>query len=187
MAEKKVVKKGNKKVVKKPVKKVEKIEEVKKIEEIKEVKKTSYIASFSEHRGLIFSSLAIIVILVLGVWLIANAQFNSMSKMTSDENLEAMLEVGREHFKGENLPNDVHKTNKLSLREMLDKETVSLKGNVANRCDLDNSYISVTKTMDWNYSLVAKIKCMEDINMMDEPIISDSKIYKTCQGDEGCK
>jgi len=174
MAEKKRQKKAPKKVVKKVVKKPK-----------KKLEKTNFVTKVLEHKGAIIISIAILVILAFGVWWVANAKFNSTKKMVSDPNLDKMLEVGRKHFKGDNLPAEIHETKKLTLKEMLDKDMLTLKGNVSKRCDLEGSYVQVTKTMDSNYSLAARINCRETIKKQDEAIIAGEK--KQINKDRDCK
>ena len=171
---KKVVKKAPKKVAGKPIKKGNKI---------------SFMTKALEHKGAIIIGIGIVVILILFVWWIANCQFNSVKKMTSEHNLKTMLRVGRKHFKGNNLPENIHETKYLSLKEMLDKDMLTLKGNVAKKCDLERSKVSVTKTMDNNFSLAARLHCKDEMSMKDEAILAGDKqkhIDKDCHGKK-CK
>ena len=76
------------------------------------------------------------------------------------ENIGLMKEAGFEYFKGSNLPSNVGDTKEISLREMIDaKLIVDFKDQNGKSCNLVDSYVRTTKTLDNEYAMKVNLVC----------------------------
>ncbi len=75
-------------------------------------------------------------------------------------NINLMKEAGFEYFKGSNLPDKIGKTNRMSLEEMVSSNLiVEFQDANGKTCNMTDSYIQATKTLDNEYALKVFLSC----------------------------
>ena len=95
------------------------------------------------------------------------------------ENLETMKEVAIAYFTTERLPQKEGDTKKLTLREMLEmKLLLEIKDKDGNSCDIDASYVELTK-QEKEYKMKVNLKCGDE----EDYIIVYLGCYDYCLND----
>ena len=95
-----------------------------------------------------------------------------------NENLLAMKESAKDYFTLQRLPQKVGDSTKLTLREMLDKKIIlPFTDKNGKQCDLDDSYVLVTKH-DEEYVMKVNLKCGKEENYL----IVNMGCYDYCKG-----
>lgn len=90
------------------------------------------------------------------------AQTTTTTKNPEDDfetNLDKMKAVAYEYFTKSRLPEKVGSTEKLTLEEMLDKKLLLDFTDNGKSCDLKDSYIQATRTLEDNYALRVNLTC----------------------------
>ena len=125
--------------------------------------------------SLIIKLLIFALVIFLACWIFSkiangkktNTKNNTMAETTTtknaednfDENLDRMKAVAFEYFKQTKLPEKVGSTEKLTLEEMLEKKLLLDFTDNGKSCDLKESYIQATRTLDDNYALRVNLTC----------------------------
>ena len=116
-----------------------------------------------------FSILDIIVKMILFglfifilVWLF-NKKVPNMAPFYSNvfrENIKYMQEAAESYFTDDKMPKEVGDEVKMTLSEMLDKKLLlPFVDKDGNSCDLNNSYVTITKQPDESYILKTNLEC----------------------------
>lgn len=88
----------------------------------------------------------------------AGASDNILSTYISNINL--MKESGFEYFQGSNLPAKVGESKSITLKELIDSKIIMEFHDENNKlCDVNNSYIKTTKTLDNEYAMKVSLSC----------------------------
>lgn len=108
----------------------------------------------------IVALIAIIVIIICLVYPKNNNSDSLLTQQTYISNITLMKNAGFEYFKGSNLPEEVGDTTRLTLDEMLARNLIiEFTDEEGNSCDLKNSYIEASKTMDNEYEMGVYLSC----------------------------
>ena len=94
------------------------------------------------------------------------AQTTTTTKNPEDDfetNLDKMKSVAYEYFTKSRLPEKVGSTEKLTLEEMLDKKLLLDFTDNGKSCDLKDSYIQATRTLEDNYALRINLTCGKNL------------------------
>lgn len=103
-----------------------------------------------------------LLILLLSIKLITIIMTNN--KTNKDEgpatsSLKVMDEAAQKYFKGENVPDEVGKSIKLSLNEMIEKDLVKeIKDENGKTCDGEKSYVKITR-LETEYQIKSNLVC----------------------------
>ena len=127
-------------------------------------------------RDILLKAIVVIIFLVLIIFIITKLTnpTNSNKKSSSEydkvfsANLESMENAAFEYFTKDRLPNEVGENNELTLREMINSNLLEAFTDAdGNSCDVNNSYIRLTKNED-DYTLRVNLKCnkKEDYSLM---------------------
>ena len=83
-----------------------------------------------------------------------------------NENLMSMKEAAQSYYTTERLPQKVGDSTKITLREMLDKKIIlPFKDKNGKQCDLDASYVQITKNEN-EYVMKVNLKCGDEENYL---------------------
>ncbi|MBP3460933.1 MAG: hypothetical protein J6K21_00790 [Bacilli bacterium] len=84
-----------------------------------------------------------------------------------NENIYDMKDAAQSYFTNERLPQKVGATAKITLREMLDKKIIlPFTDKNGKQCDLDSSYVEITKSNNEEYLMKVNLKCGEEENYL---------------------
>lgn len=104
--------------------------------------------------GLIFVIAGLIYVLNI------NRSQANVASSTYITNINSMKEAGFNYFKGSNLPVKIGETKEISLKEMLDNKLLAeFYDEKGKSCDVNNSFIQVTKTIENEYAMKVVLKC----------------------------
>lgn len=131
------------------------------------------------------SPIKIIIVLALFVLAIliislAMPKKKSEGKVTSNyvSNITMMKEAGFEYFKGNNLPKNVGSSVELSLSDMLDNKLImEIADENGKSCNLNESYVKVTKTLDNEYAMKVALSCEGKSDYIVTSIVGDKIVY----------
>ncbi len=123
-------------------------------------------------RDFLLKLLLVIIFVILLVWLLPKfitmpslPQNNDLSVLTSQifsDNLERMKLAATNYYTDERLPQEVGEVKKITLRGMIsEKLLVPLIDKHGKSCDVDNSYVSVTK-LDDEYLMKVYLECSQE-------------------------
>lgn len=97
-------------------------------------------------------------------------------------NINLMKEAGFEYFVGNNLPDKIGESNKITLDDMVNANLLlDFKDEAGNTCNKEESYIKVTKSLDNEYSMKVFLSCKENSDYIVTTIVNncpDCKIDK---------
>lgn len=117
-----------------------------------------YQISWAKVIGILF-----LIIFVIGIIYIVYPKKDKNMEGVSNtyiNNINLMKEVGFEYFKGNNLPNKVGETNKITLDDMINSNMIlDFKDESGNTCNKEESYIKVTKSLDNEYNMKVFLSC----------------------------
>ncbi len=106
-----------------------------------------------------------------------------LTQQTYINNMTLMKEAGFEYFQGSNLPEEIGDSKRITLDEMLARNLiVDFYDEEGNTCNVANSYIEATKTLDNEYEMSVFLSCN---NQSDYIIttISNEVICTNCEID----
>ena len=87
-----------------------------------------------------------------------------------NDNVQTMKDAAEDYFTKERMPQNVGDSSKLTLKQMLDKKLIlPFLDKEGNECDLDKSYVKVTKKKT-EYQLEVHLTCGNDSDYIIEPI-----------------
>ena len=110
--------------------------------------------------NLILLAIIIIILVIIFIKVIEpKRQDDSLNQGFYVNNIMNMKKVALDYFKDSKLPENVGKTNSLSLREMLEQKLLTDFTDHGKKCNLEDSYIQVTKTADLAYALKVNLVC----------------------------
>ena len=97
---------------------------------------------------------------------INNTDLSVLYDRIFNENLTSMKEAAQSYYTTERLPQKVGETTKITLREMLDKKIIlPFKDKNGKQCDLDKSYVQITKENN-EFVMKVNLKCGEEENYL---------------------
>ena len=109
--------------------------------------------------------ITLVIFIIIGIIFFIypkNKNKSLVAKTTYITNINLMKDAGFEYFKGSNLPEKIGSSSQISLEEMIDSklvmEFVDEKG---NSCNLKDSYIKTTKTLDNEYAMKVYLSCAD--------------------------
>ncbi len=104
---------------------------------------------------------ALIAIIVVIICLLYPKKDNSLLiQQTYISNITLMKDAGFEYFTGSNLPKEIGDSKRITLDEMLARNLiVDFYDEEGNSCNIQNSYIEATKTMDAEYEMSVFLSC----------------------------
>lgn len=113
--------------------------------------------------GKVVGILALIVLVIAIIFMVYPK--NKVKEGTSNtyiNNINLMKEAGFEYFVGNNLPDKIGESNKITLEEMVDANILlDFKDDTGNVCNKEESYVKVTKSLDNEYSMKVYLNCNE--------------------------
>ena len=106
--------------------------------------------------------IALIIVIIAIICLI----YPKSSKGNSNNfinNISLMKSAGFEYFKGNNLPDKIGSTNKITLYEMETSNLlIELKDENGVTCNKEESYVQVTKTLENEYTMKVFLSCKDN-------------------------
>ena len=110
------------------------------------------------------------LVIILSVKLVTLIFRNQESKTTSktmESNLKLMNDVAKSYFTTDNLPNEVGKVSKITLKELVELGKVSpIKDNNGEECNLEESYIEATR-LDTEYQIKSYLACKNESDYLN--------------------
>ncbi|MDE5539029.1 MAG: InlB B-repeat-containing protein, partial [Bacilli bacterium] len=92
-------------------------------------------------------------------------------------NIGLMKEAGFEYFQGSNLPSKIGESNSLTLEDLIDgKLIMPFVDENGKSCDVNSSYIKVTKTLDSEYAMKVNLSCDSKTDYIVTSIIGNKII-----------
>ena len=102
--------------------------------------------------------IAIIVVIICLVY--PKKDTTLLTQQTYIDNITLMKDAGFEYFKGSNLPKEIGDSERISLDEMIARNLiVEFLDEEGNTCNVQNSYIEATKTLDNEYEMSIYLSC----------------------------
>lgn len=106
--------------------------------------------------------LILVFVLILLLLFPTKKSLNPLYQSLFRDNLNSMKEAAETYYTNERLPQKLEDSTRMTLREMLDKNLILPFVDKNNKeCDLDNSYVEITKRST-EYELKVKLICSED-------------------------
>lgn len=106
--------------------------------------------------------LILVFVLILLLLFPTKKSLNPLYQSLFRDNLNSMKEAAETYYTNERLPQKLEDTVKMTLREMLNKDLILPFVDKNNKeCDLDNSYVEITKRST-EYELKVKLVCSEE-------------------------
>lgn len=131
--------------------------------------------------NILLKSLLIIIFIFILVWLFPTK--NSLNPLYQEifrNNIDAMKEAATTYFTNERLPKNVGDSEKLTLREMLEMNLLlPFVDKYDKQCDLDNSYVEITKT-ETEYELKVSLSCSKESAFIIEHLGCTDKCQEVC-------
>lgn len=128
------------------------------------------------------SLILIILFILLLVWIISKVgsgkdrDYDGLRNRMFNDNVQTMKETGILYFTKERLPINIGDTSTVTLKELIDgKYILPIKDFDGNKCDVEKSFVSVTKK-DKHYQMMVNLKCNEE----DDYILVDIGCYAYC-------
>lgn len=115
--------------------------------------------------GKVVGILALIVIVIAIIFMVYPKKDTKIKGATNTyiNNINLMKEAGFEYFRGNNLPDKIGESNKITLDEMVSSNLLlDFKDEKGNVCNKDESYIKVTKSLEDEYSMKVYLSCEEN-------------------------
>lgn len=101
-----------------------------------------------------------------GKSVINNSDLSVLYDRIFNENITAMKEAAQSYYTTERLPQKVGDSVKITLKEMLDKKIIlPFKDKNGEQCDLEKSYVQITKK-DNEFVMKVNLKCGEEENYL---------------------
>lgn len=118
----------------------------------------------------------ILVLIVLVIAIICmvypKKEVESGVSNTYINNINLMKEAGFEYFVGNNLPDKIGESNKITLEDMVNANMLlDFKDETGNVCNKEESYIKVTKSLDNEYSMKVYLNCKENTDYIVTTIV----------------
>ena len=85
-----------------------------------------------------------------------------------------LLNAGKEYYVYEKLPTNIGEYKTINLFSLIDEDYIKGKEYTENNCELDNSFVKVTKVNNKEFSIYAKVLCDQD----EEVIVDTIKTKK---------
>lgn len=102
----------------------------------------------------------IIVIALFCLVIPKKSMANDNTLNTYINNINLMKESGFEYFQGSNLPDKIGESKSISLKELIDSKIImEFHDETGKLCDVNNSYIKATKTLDNEYAMKVSLNC----------------------------
>lgn len=146
-----------------------------------------------ENRGssikyFVIQTLFVIIFVLLLVWLFptktdisklfGKSDDATVSNQVYSDNMEAMKDAAVSYYTNTRLPKEVNSSDKMTLKEMLDEKLLlPLMDSNNNQCDVDTSYVKVTKLND-EYQMEVHLDCTG----VSDYIIVHLGCYDYCEG-----
>lgn len=93
-----------------------------------------------------------------------------------EENLKYLDNFAKDYFKGDLLPKNIGESNKISLDNLINRDLIkNIKDNKNDKCDYENSYISVTK-LEKEYQIKSFLVCNKVEDYTNSYIKNDTNI-----------
>ena len=137
---------------------------------------------------LLLKALLIIVFIFVLVWLFPTKNsLNPLYQEVFRNNINSMKDAATTYFTNERLPKEVGESVKLTLREMLDKDLLLPFVDKYNKsCDLDASYVEITKT-ETEYELKVNLVCSKEQAFITEHLGCTDKCRVDCTDEKPTK
>lgn len=138
-------------------------------------------------RDILLKAIVVIIFIILIIFIISRVtSTNNTTNSTSsnydevfNENLKAMEDAAFIYFTKDRLPTEVSSYNELTLREMINNNLLDAFTDAdGNSCDVDESYIRLTKNSD-DYTLRVNLKC----NEKEDYSLTRVGEYEYCEND----
>lgn len=107
----------------------------------------------------------ILIVVVIAIIFIVYPKKPSYEGATNTyiNNINLMKEAGFEYFKGNNLPDKIGESNKITLEEMVNSNLLlDFKDESGNVCNKEESYIKVTKSLENEYNMKVFLSCKKN-------------------------
>lgn len=119
---------------------------------------SNYKISWLKVIGVIIAFIAIIAIVCM--LYPKNNKSQAATTNTYVNNINLMKEAGFEYFRETNLPEKIGASKEITLEEMLDSKLImDFVDENGKTCDVHNSYIKVTRTLDREYAMKVVLNC----------------------------
>lgn len=131
--------------------------------------------------------LAIIIVIIIIAKSFKGTLFRqNISDETFRENLNLMKDSATEYFTTNKLKDDA-RSQKLTLREMVDQKLLLDFTNNNKICSLDDSYVQATKMADDNYALKIYLKCGKKEDFIVTSLLNTENICKDAINNKSCQ
>lgn len=119
---------------------------------------SNYKISWFKVMGVIIAFIVIIAIVCM--LYPKNNKSSAIATNTYVNNINLMKDAGFEYFRETNLPEKIGSSKEITLEEMLDSKLImEFVDENGKTCDVKNSYIKVTRTLDREYAMKVALKC----------------------------
>lgn len=145
-------------------------------------KKTDFFNKI-DWKQLSIKLIILILFMILIIFIISRISKNSKEKDTIiNQNINTIITKTIKFYNNQNLPHNVGDSTSLLLDEMVQKNIIEvMKDKQGKTCDLNNSYIIITKITEQDYRLKVYLTCPKEnktieknINCAEECIIKNS-------------
>ncbi len=125
--------------------------------------------------GKVIGILALIVFVIAIIVIVyPKKELKNGTSNTYINNINLMKEAGFEYFVGNNLPDKIGESNKITLDDMVNANLLlDFKDEAGNTCNKEESYIKVTKSLDNEYSMKIFLSCKENSDYIVTTIVNN--------------
>ena len=125
--------------------------------------------------GKVIGILALIVFVIAIIVIVyPKKELKNGTSNTYINNINLMKEAGFEYFVGNNLPDKIGESNKITLDDMVNANLLlDFKDEAGNTCNKEESYIKVTKSLDNEYSMKVFLSCKENSDYIVTTIVNN--------------
>lgn len=127
----------------------------------------------------VIGALVIFIVIIAGLCLLLPKKSSNAQVIDNEayiNNINLMKAAGFEYFKGSNLPSNVGSSNSISLDEMVEnKLLLAFVDENGHTCNMNDSYVKVTKTLDNEYAMKVALDCENKSDYIVTSIVNDVK------------
>lgn len=107
----------------------------------------------------LFFRIGLLILIVFIVVLIVLTPKKSSASTPYKSLADEALAAGKEYYTESRLPNTLGNSNSINISYLIENSLLKDKQYVSNGCDLDNSYVKVTKVGSKEYSIYVYLLC----------------------------
>lgn len=128
--------------------------------------------------NLVLGILALLILFLVLYWLFPMPKLDTFYDKVFNENIQTMKVAARDYYTVNRLPVNAGETHRMTLAEMENSKLILPFVDKDNKtCDMTNSYVQVTKTLDNEYALKVQLSCGDHTDYIIDTIGCNGTCY----------